>query len=422
MLHSTALSPWITLLVLFLIIEYPTLTAGQANRTLDDFSPQITYTPASAVTHLDTTGFDPTKLYNGTIGVMNGSSSTEGVNMTMHFTGTAVWLFLAQPSTTDGFGTAFTVFLDGAQVDDVGEGSVPGDAAYADLGYSNTKLPPGPHSIVMASDPGLPLYFDYGVFTSNNPDPETSIPPVLPLPSSSAASSAASKTTGTPASASQSGVVPKKTGTSHVAAIAGATAGATVLIGAVVVLFLLCRRRRRQRPSNSSYHGGEPQMPWRGPAFPSEYAYAARSPAPVMVDSVPHTAPSPSPSRFEHQPQYPAPQPPQRQAVEYGYPPQQQQPSPVLYTPTEDTDTDVRRMLAEQRAIEAEYARPTAWTVDEKVPAGARTPNGDARTDVENIAAEMAALRAQVARLEGTRGVGAGAGGEQVELPPPAYD
>ncbi|KAJ7183510.1 hypothetical protein C8R46DRAFT_1344321 [Mycena filopes] len=418
MLHSTALSPWITLLVLVLIIEYPTLTAGQANRTLDDFSPQITYTPASAVTHLDTTGFDRTKLYNGTIGVMNSSSTTEGVNMTMHFTGTAVWLFLAQPSTTDGFGTAFTVFLDGAQVDDVGEGSVPGDAAYADLGYSNTKLPPGPHSLVMASDPGLPLYFDYGVFTSNNPDPETSIPPVLPSSSTAVSSSPASRITGDPASASQSGVVPKKTGTSHVAAIAGAAAGAAVLIGAVIVLFLLCRRRRRQRPiiKSSSYqhhvNGGEPQAVWRPPGSPSEYG-----PASVMVDSVPHTAPSPSPSRFEPQSQYPASRA-QRQAVEYGYPPQQQ--SPVLYTPTEDTG-DVRRMLAEQRAIEAEYARPTAWTVDEKAPVGARTHNGGARTDVENIATEMAALRAQVARLEGARGAGHGAGGEQVELPPPAY-
>jgi hypothetical protein len=63
---------------------YALLAAGQANRTVDDFSPLITYTPATNVTHLDTTGFDVSKLYNGTIGIMN---ATDSMNMTLKFTG-----------------------------------------------------------------------------------------------------------------------------------------------------------------------------------------------------------------------------------------------------------------------------------------------------------------------------------------------
>jgi hypothetical protein len=63
---------------------YALLATGQANRTVDDFSPLITYTPATNVTHLDTTGFDVSKLYNGTIGIMN---ATDSMNMTLKFTG-----------------------------------------------------------------------------------------------------------------------------------------------------------------------------------------------------------------------------------------------------------------------------------------------------------------------------------------------
>jgi uncharacterized protein YxeA len=65
---------------------YASVAEAQANRTVDDFSPLITYTPASNVTHTNTTGFDVTKLYNGTISIMNATTNT-AVNMTLKFTG-----------------------------------------------------------------------------------------------------------------------------------------------------------------------------------------------------------------------------------------------------------------------------------------------------------------------------------------------
>jgi len=112
-------------------------------------------------------------------------------------------------------------------------------------------------------------------------------------------------------------------------------------------------------------------------------------------------------------------------------------------------------MMAEQRAVEAEHARPTEWAVDEKAALAmhfanpSRTPTlnsqgtgaGSTHTypsspprsnanvnpandpALSSIAAEMRALRAQVARLEGGRG-GTGVGqpdDQQEEEMPPAY-
>jgi hypothetical protein len=135
-------------------------------------------------------------------------------------------------------------------------------------------------------------------------------------------------------------------------------------------------------------------------------------------------------------------------------------------TSTSDPDADVRRMLAEQRAIVAEHARPdpAAWGVDEKkkgflkqlennprttqtqtvapmqslahrdADAASSTtidshPNADLDPDpqMSSIAAQMRALQAQMARLQVERGVPGGSTPLQVqyssseEAPPPAY-
>ncbi|KAJ7036711.1 hypothetical protein C8F04DRAFT_1393994 [Mycena alexandri] len=484
--------------VLFLVLTvYSPLAAGQANRTLDDFSSQIVYTPAADVTHLVTTGFDVTKLYNGTIGIMN-ASSTETVNMTMQFTGTAVWLFLAKPPTTDTFSTAFTIFLDGVDVNDDAEIAVPGDAEYTDLAYSNTSLRLGQHSVVLSTSGTV--YFDYGVFTSNNPDPETSVPPVQP--SSSSASSSKSKITGHPPSGSQS-AVPQKS-TSHVAVIAGAAVGVVLLLGGGVALFLLCRRRQT-RPilikSPSTYvHQEGNSIPYSGEAVYRSHPAVHTSEAALLrvpvTSSVSGYTPSPSLAMIAQPPAPPDSEPPyQLQPQSQGspqlqfehrpqhyhhqdeYPPQQYHPPSQFENPLRSPyqphspyalpaepphgqfhqQSPVQRMLAEQRAIEAEYARPTAWIADQKAPidvdirpqgtsvghhlapspdtrsisssrsasspvyppspnmSGSANIHGHGDPLLSNMAAEMVALRAQVARLEGERGGG-------VELPPPAYD
>ncbi|KAJ6566635.1 hypothetical protein B0H19DRAFT_1374120 [Mycena capillaripes] len=536
------------------LTTYTCLAAAQANRTVDDFSPLITYTPASDVTHFNTTGFDVSKLYNGTIGIMN---ATDVVNMTLKFTGTAIWLFLAKPETTDGFGEAYTIFVDGVDVNDVGEGSAVDDAEYADLAFSNETMPLGPHVITLSTS-GI-VYFDYAVFTSNDPTPETTIPPVHPLSSSASATGKAKNTANPPAPPSQSSAAAKK-GTSHVAAIAGAAAGVILLLGAGVAVLLMRRRRTRpamnapQKQNYPGYGGGQP--PYGGgqsgyganPGALTSEAGLLRVPTHVSQYSSSHPGPQPMPPPLpdaQHQYQYQAQgqqfqQPYQAQQAQY--PVQQQYPAQSQYDPqvqahpqfsspsqlpyhephshqyqpqvqtqyssaavaqqqsyhdphpqqayhdpqptqphrlqdpfayVQPHNAAMQRVMAEQRAVEAEYARPTAWIVDEKkekeaplvlerntsqlapstatlspsspswsgsVDAHAYPPSPNSYSSspspsrgtsthghvhgqgkvqgadpaLSNIAAEMQALRAQVARLEGERG--------REDLPPPAYD
>ncbi|KAF7354210.1 hypothetical protein MVEN_01108700 [Mycena venus] len=395
--------------VLAAVLVYTPFARAQANRTVDDFSPLITYTPASNVTHLDTTGFDVTKLYNGTIGIMN---ATQTVNMTMKFTGTAVWLFLAKPETTDTFSDSYTIFLDDVEVDDVGDVDLATDAEYGNLAFSNDTLHLGPHVVTLATS-GV-VYFDYLIFTSNDPTPETTIPPVQPPSSSASATSTIKpKNTGHPAATpSQSGTAQKSK--SHVAVIAGAAAAVLLLLGAGIGVFLFLRRRRGGgAPSKQYVPGGGHPGPYGAQGQPvygtdpaAHTSEAALLRVPTMTPSTSqhsHMSPSvpmpPPPMPMQHdsqnayqyqtQPQYP-PQPqyqPQSQSPyaspaptqSYYTPPvpatesyhphsqSQQQHNPAdPFAYIQPQDAAMQRMMAEQRAVEAEYAAPTAWVVDEK--------------------------------------------------------
>ncbi|KAJ6450971.1 hypothetical protein C8R47DRAFT_1329792 [Mycena vitilis] len=503
-------------------------TVDPANRTVDDFSSLITYTPASNVTHLDTTGFDVTKLYNGTIAVMN---STDTVNMTLKFTGTAIWLFTAKPDTTKSdsnvFGTGWTIFLDDKDVDDEFSADANTDAEYAQLAFMKQELPLGPHVITLASD-GV-VYFDHAIFTSNDPTPETTIPPVQ-APPSSASSATQAKNTAHPAgaSASNSGV-PARKATSHIAVIAGAVAAVVLLLGAGVALLLVCRRKTGRRnanlPQNNYASGDGPYGATGQPGYGVNTSEAGllRAPTLTAVSSQQYGSPSPpvplpypdahNPYQFyyqdpahgqphsyvPHQQQYPEQQYTASQQQPYGPhfvapiqpeahhdPPQQyhqaqhqsrlqepQQPQqyqndaqhspqdPFAYV--QPHDAAMQRVMAEQRAVQAEYAPPTAWVVDEKrrgaspaqsptspqaqqqylapapspgalspapswstsssshvySPTSPDTSRGHADPALSTIASEMSALRAQVARLEGERGPGPSG---RESLPPPAYD
>ncbi|KAJ7478301.1 hypothetical protein FB451DRAFT_183197 [Mycena latifolia] len=233
--------------------------AGQANRTVDDFSPLIAYSPADAVTHLNTTGFEVPKLYNGTIAIMN-TTTVDQVNMTLKFTGTGIWLFLAKPVTPDGFGTGYDIVLDGVPVGSFASFDQEEDAEYGDVAFSNDTLPLGAHTIQLLAS-GM-VYFDYARFTSNDPTPETTIPPVA-APTSSASASATSsiksKETSQPASSPSTSATAAKS-KSHVAAIAGAAAGVLLLIGGACLAWMLLRRRRPAGNPAQQYASG-PQNP-----------------------------------------------------------------------------------------------------------------------------------------------------------------
>ncbi|KAJ7339915.1 hypothetical protein DFH08DRAFT_248034 [Mycena albidolilacea] len=371
---------------------YASVAEAQANRTVDDFSPLITYTPASNVTHTNTTGFDVTKLYNGTISIMNATTNT-AVNMTLKFTGSAIWLFLAKPQTSDSdtFGAAYTIFLDGAEVDDEGSLDMETDAEYADVAFSNDKMHLGPHEVTLSTE-GI-VYFDYAVFTSNDPTPETTIPPVKPLPSSSSASSTSkAKSTSNPAaSPSESGALKSK---SHIPVIAGAAAVVVFLLGAGIAVFICMRRRRRvggapqvhyapggEHPGTYAPGGGYPgtmygqgQQPVYGSVDPSKYASEAAllTPIPTMSQQTQSHSPYHSNYALPNGPvEYVAPPHSQShsQSHSFNQAPSESQLRPEPADPfayVQPHDLAMQRVMVEQRAVEAEYAPPTAWVVDEK--------------------------------------------------------
>ncbi|KAJ6548417.1 hypothetical protein B0H19DRAFT_1265254 [Mycena capillaripes] len=393
---------------------YTSLAKAQANRTVDDFSPLITYTPASNVTHLNTTGFDVTKLYNGTIGVMNVFDGfTETVNMTMQFTGTAVWLFLAIPETTeatDGFADSYTIYLDGHTVFFGFDDNLPSDAQYGTLAFSNDTMDLGPHTVILSAT--AVVYFDYLIFTSNDPTPETTIPSVQPPSSSASATSKAKNTAHPAATPSQSGTAHKSK--SHVAVIAGAAAAVLLLLGAGIGVFLFLRRRRgRGAQQNYALGGGHPGsydgqgqgQPVYG-SDPAAYTFEAAflrvptTPSTSQHSHTPQSMPMPLPplamqhdsqntyqyqmqSQYPPQPQY-QPQPqssytPPAPTQSYNTPPppasepyhphsqSQQQHNPAdPFAYIQPQDAAMQRVMAEQRAVEAEYAPPTAWVVEEK--------------------------------------------------------
>ncbi|KAJ7098955.1 hypothetical protein C8R44DRAFT_888792 [Mycena epipterygia] len=426
------------LIILTLLLINAPLAYAQANRTVDDFSPLVSYSPASAVTHLNTTGFDVSQLYNGTVGLMNATQVS--INMTMKFTGSAIWLFVAKPETQDGFGTAFDIFLDGVAVDDVGSFDNEDKAEYSVLAYSNEELKLGPHTIQLAADDGGLVYFDYGIFTSNNATPEVPIPPVHPSASATSASG--------PNESSGTGTVTAPTGshsqqtlkaTSHIAPIAAGVAGGVLFLLLFVAgaCFVVRRRRRRvgpgpiggERKYNTYYgsgagtgtgldeqgsqaaltaaHGSQRTLAYDIPGgnmrdpfeaqVPVQQVYStavADSRYPQVHQNAPNqpyypSAPAPAPhqSQYQHQPQYQYSPETHRGNTNAGpYTPSIRTDTPPLNTHPYDAhmdaememdpDAQLRRVLAEQRAVEAEYARPRAslWA-DEKAALRGASPS-----------------------------------------------
>ncbi|KAF7305583.1 hypothetical protein HMN09_00811500 [Mycena chlorophos] len=551
---------------------FPVVRA-QANRTVDDWAPQMVYTPTSAVVHGDLSGFDISKLYNGTVTILN-ATVLSSVNMSLTFTGSEIWVFLAKPENQGGYGIGYNVYIDGAMVDEDATFDQETEAEYGaqELGFGSNELTLAQHTLVLEATNGE-VYVDYAVFRSNQASLETTIPPVTPSATPSASSGSATngaKSHTTPASAgassaATSAVAGKKKSLGFVAGVAIA---AVVLVGAAGAVWLCLRRR------NGRAHAGTGVM--SGPGYgdsgagyspPMMQSHGSQgSNAALLHNASQHSLPgstspfpAPPPLPVAPQLQYPQPQPypdpylaaPQHASqyptqeqhtvppiqIPYSgapnppalpYTPHQQQhnayppfpgplspsmssssghsdaysatssrplvlPSPydphgsttLAYSPStggsgpsRSSNLQMERVLAEQRAVEAEYATPdvTAWP-DEKaafkqaqareqwsrpgrsklavmnldrdaapsrevtrswstrtgsssistgpasqpipqqtVPDGATALNGAANgVDMAHIAAEMSALRAQVARLEGERL-------EREGVPPPAYD
>ncbi|KAJ6549736.1 hypothetical protein B0H19DRAFT_1073657 [Mycena capillaripes] len=132
------------------------------NVTIDDASSLITYKDATLQHNI--TAFDSRLLWDGTVTYIvpiPDSSPT----ITIPFTGTAIYIFVAYPGLVEPAPSGFNVLIDGVPS---GNWAAKESALlYHHLVYHNSALPDASHTLVMQIMSGWELYFDYAVYTSN---------------------------------------------------------------------------------------------------------------------------------------------------------------------------------------------------------------------------------------------------------------
>ncbi|KAJ7662716.1 hypothetical protein DFH06DRAFT_1190672 [Mycena polygramma] len=235
-----------------------TVIAVPKNNTIDDASGLVNYLGSSmfcaqcpaetldaAVEHYN---FNAREIHNDTL---SSFQINVGGQLEFNFTGTALYIFLALPEQNTWPPLRFS--LDGIQVGsrDPGNPSSVSIAAYNVSVYSNSSIPDGAHTFrmdVAAGVSGQIFFFDYAIYTSNDPDPSSSS--VSLSSGTTLSSSSVSQSSGTTLPSSShtlpiSADAPKKK--PPVGAIAGAVIGAVALICMLVVGLIFARRMKRKR-------------------------------------------------------------------------------------------------------------------------------------------------------------------------------
>ncbi|KAJ7488746.1 hypothetical protein B0H11DRAFT_2405828 [Mycena galericulata] len=144
--------PWATMRIPSLLISVFSLhlvRSVQINTTIDDANPLVTY--RAPVLNRNPTWFNSSLLNNGTVTFVP-PTQDDSPTIAMNFTGTAVYIFVAQCVPSGGWAIAQTAPL------------------YNHLAYRNTTLANAPHSLVIQIQPEWELYFDYVVYTSGAPE------------------------------------------------------------------------------------------------------------------------------------------------------------------------------------------------------------------------------------------------------------
>ncbi|KAJ7020717.1 hypothetical protein C8F04DRAFT_1241780 [Mycena alexandri] len=214
---------WTLMSLLFL----PLVAATQANYTIDDASPLVTY---RGIVDRNVTGFDVGRLNNQTVTFI-APTPNDSPTISMNFTGSAIYVFVAYPSGhNESFTSGFSARIDGVAY---GGWALANTAPlYNHLAYQNTTMDNGLHNFVMQIQPEWELYFDYAVYTSGDADP-SSVPPIA-SPTGSA----------TPPVSPPSGH--KKI---PVGVVVGSVIGAVVL-ALISIIFILRRRATVKRKPN----------------------------------------------------------------------------------------------------------------------------------------------------------------------------
>ena len=195
--------------------------------------------------------FDLSQIHDQTWHDATHSSGLAPATVTVHFNGSAVYVYNILPNalakTTTFVNISFA--LDGAPAGSFTRSpDTSSTILYNQLVYQNIALEDGPHTLVMsAGGPSKSLFlFDYLMYTTQGNGSTTINGGPVSVTGSDPSSSGSS--TGTPTDLAQSSP-PSSSSTPVGAIVGGVVGGAVILLGVLGVVLLLRRRTMRSRPT-----------------------------------------------------------------------------------------------------------------------------------------------------------------------------
>lgn len=188
--------------------------------------------------------------------------------MTVHFIGSAVYVFNILPNTLPDIGSsgdfavnAHLIFhIDGEDVFHFARASDhTRTILYNQLVYSNTSLDHGPHTLTMTPGGGAEsaILFDYLVYTTESDDTTSTVASVIPSHSSSQSPKQPPSPPQSPGTNSPPPQALRSPSTTPVGALAGLVLGATALLLGVAAGVFFLRRRYKRRTATPTRVGPE---------------------------------------------------------------------------------------------------------------------------------------------------------------------
>ncbi|KAJ6453896.1 hypothetical protein C8R47DRAFT_242913 [Mycena vitilis] len=218
---------------LFIFTLFLGLAWAARNVTVDDASPLFVY--EAAALERNHTEFTSKLLWDGTVTFI--APTDTAATVSLNFTGTAIFIYVAYPGVNQSAPSGFTALIDG--VNSGNWAAAESALLYHHLVYANTTLSNAPHEFVMQIQPQWELYFDEAIYTSQDPDtPSASTPTSTSLPQKSASPSPTSNAAGVWQTGNES----------HSTILIGAIVGGVLLLALIGVLcFFFYRQTSTKR-------------------------------------------------------------------------------------------------------------------------------------------------------------------------------
>ncbi|KAJ7649004.1 hypothetical protein DFH06DRAFT_1135265 [Mycena polygramma] len=229
--HPSLMLSWVRIPSLFIFTIFFRLAWAAHNVTVDDASPLFVY--QAAALERNHTEFTSKLLWDGTVTFI--APTDTAATVSLNFTGTAIFIYVAYPGVNQSAPSGFTALIDGVYS---GNWAAAESALlYHHLVYSNTTLSNAPHEFVMQIKPQWELYLDEAIYTSEDPDTTSA-----PAPESTPASLPQKSVS--PSPTSNAAGVEKAGNKSHPSDILiGAIVGGVLLLALIGVLWFFLHRR-----------------------------------------------------------------------------------------------------------------------------------------------------------------------------------